>query len=86
MNKISTSSGFECEISNYVLDDWDLLETLRKIDKGESQLVIDACILLLGAEQYNKLKEHLRKDGKLKATEMMQEFAEIMTKTKDLKN
>lgn len=86
MNEIITASGFKCRISEDVMDDWDLLETLRKLDQGEPHLVIDAFKMLLGNEQYENLKEHLRKDGKLKASDMMNEFADIMTKAKDIKN
>lgn len=86
MNKIKTSSGFECQISQDMLDDWDLLEILRSFDKGNPQLVIDAFEMLLGTDQYNRLKEHLRKDGKLKATDMMKEFSEIMSNVKEIKN
>ncbi len=83
---VVTASGFSLRISSEAMDDWDLLEVLRKLDQGEAHLVIDAFKILLGNEQYEKLKEHLRKDGKLKASDMMNEFADIMTKAKEIKN
>ena len=84
--KVVTASGFPLRISSEVMDDWDLLEVLRKLDQGEAHLVIDAFKILLGDDQYENIKEHLRKDGKLKASDMMNEFADIMTKAKELKN
>lgn len=84
-----TKSGFDFILSDDAMDDWDLLESLRKIDKGEQQYIIDAAIQLLGENQYNKLKDFLRqKNGKLNATIMSTNIMEIITSSdnKDLKN
>lgn len=84
--EVVTDSGFECKIAKESADDWELLEILRKLDQNNPQLIVDAYILLLGEEQYNKLKDHLRKDGRVKASDMIKEFFDIMKKTNELKN
>ena len=78
-----TTTGFKYELEDTVTDDWELMEVLRKIDKGDAQMVIDAFEIMLGEEQYNRLKNHLRKDGKLKASDMISEFVEIVGGTKE---
>lgn len=82
-----TSSGFEFEISEENVDDWDLIKALREIDKGNAQYVVDALPLLLGKDQAKKLEDHVRdKNGKVKITSIMKEFEEIMSKSQEVKN
>lgn len=82
-----TSSGFEFEISEENIDDWDLIKVLREIDKGNTQYVVDALPLLLGNKQAKKLEDHVRdKNGKVKISSIMKEFEEIMSKSQEVKN
>lgn len=85
--KNTTTSGFEFEISEENIDDWELIKALREIDKGNAQYVVDALPLLLGNDQAKKLEDHVRdKNGKVKITSIMKEFEEIMSKSQEVKN
>lgn len=86
MVKGKTTKGFSYTISDAAMDDWELLELLTKLDKGEMSVIVDASIHLLGEKQYKNLKNFLRKNGRIKASDFIQEFTEIMTSTKELKN
>lgn len=82
-----TSTGFEFELNDEVLDDYELLEMLTELDEGQYGRVTRTVEKLLGKEQKEKLKEHVRKDGKVSATKLMNEIAEIFQSGDDaLKN
>lgn len=82
-----TESGFEFEIPEENLDDWELIETLADIDAGNAEAIVKIPKMLLGAEQANDLKEHLRgNNGRISATAMTKVITEILKSTKKLKN
>lgn len=82
-----TKSGFEFKINEEILDDYDFLELLCKIDEGETTLVIKMVDHLLGAEQKEKLKEHVRTaTGRVSAKKLLEETMEIFNATKEGKN
>lgn len=78
-----TNSGFEFEVSEAALDDWELLEILSEIDDGKTQKLGAAVKLLLGEEQAEKLKEHCRTDGRVSASAMFKEISDIFTALKN---
>lgn len=83
----TTSSGFKFSLKPDVLDDWHIVELLRKIDEGESQYIFDVAPLLLGTKQYEALQKFLQKrEGKVKFTSMVREIGEIMNSQQSLKN
>ena len=87
MLKGKTKSGFKFEIDKEVLDDWELLELLEKIDSGDVSVMPKAITFLLGDRQYQNLKKFIKKrDGKIKITTMVEEFNQIMTAQKETKN
>lgn len=87
VNKYVTSIGFEVEIDSELLDDWELLEMLREVDKGSSGAIVDVAPILLGEEQFSALKDYLKeKTGKIKATDMISVLAEVMDEVKEIKN
>lgn len=87
MLKGKTETGFEFEIDEEVLDDWELLELLQEIDDGSIGKLSKAMVLMLGKEQYEKLKNFIKaRDGKIKASVMVDEFSSIMNADKELKN
>lgn len=87
MLKGKTKSGFKFEIDKEVLDDWELLELLEKIDSGDVSVMPKAITFLLGNRQYQNLKKFIKKrDGKIKITTMVEEFNQIMTAQKETKN
>lgn len=82
-----TKSGFEFKINEEILDDYDFLELLCKIDEGETTLVIKMVDHLLGTEQKEKLKEHVRTEaGRVSAKKLLEETMEIFNATKEGKN
>ena len=87
MIKGVTESGFEFELEDDILDDYELLEVLHKIDKGDYGLVPDMVKKLLGVEQKESLKNHIRTDkGKVSSSRMMDEIMQIFKANNKLKN
>lgn len=87
MEKGKTKTGFEFEINPDVFDDWELLEKLNAIDKGDSKLAVDVANAVLGDEQMNALKEHIRAEkGKVSITAMMEALEEIFDACGSAKN
>lgn len=83
----TTNSGFYYEISDENLDDYELLETICEVDNGNNALIPKVAELVLGKDQLNALKEHLRNEnGRVKTTEMFREIMEIMKGNNDGKN
>ena len=82
-----TSSGFEFSLDEDALDDYELLEMLCKVDKGEENMLIDAVKRLVGDEQEHRLREHVRNEkGRVSASKMTAEIGEILAATKSGKN
>lgn len=88
MIKGMTESGFAYELEESVLDDYELLEDLCAIDKGENARIVAVTRKLLGDEQLSRLKEHLRDadTGRVPAKRMFEEFGEILSGVKAGKN
>ena len=84
MIKGSTNSGFEFEISDSALNDWELLELIDEIDEKPTAMIRIAK-KLLGEEKYLLLKKHCTFEGKVLMDKMMTEVTEIM-KTNSAKN
>lgn len=73
-----TTSGFEFELEDEVLDDYELLESLRKVDEGDNGCLIKVVDQLLGEEQKKMLKEHVRTEkGRVSAKKLLEEVSEI---------
>ena len=85
--KEKLSDGFEVDILDEVIDDWEFLEVLTGIDEGETGLIVKAAKMLLGNEGVKMLKEHLRDDsGRVRSTAMVDALREIMESTNESKN
>lgn len=86
MLKGKTKSGFEFEITDETLDNYELLEAIGDMD--ENPTVITKIVrLLLGKEGTKKLKDHVRnEDGTVPATKMNDEITEIFESQKEIKN
>lgn len=83
----TTSTGFAYEISDDNIDDYDLLETLCEVDNGNNSLIPKVAKLMLGKEQLDALKDHLRnEDGRVRTSDMFREIMEIMRGNNDGKN
>lgn len=82
-----TESGFAYEIDEEVMDDYDFLEILCKIDDGDTALTVKMVDMLLGEKQKEELKNHLRtENGRVSAKKMLAEVMEIFRATKEGKN
>ena len=61
MSKVgTTSTGFEYVITDEAMNDAELLDALIEADEGNTTSMMKAMNKLLGAEQKQKLYEHLR--------------------------
>lgn len=87
MIKGTTKSGFKYMLYDDKLDDYELLETLCEIDRGDVTLVPKMANQLLGEKQMSRLKDHVRNErGSVSATKMMDEISQIFNGVKALKN
>lgn len=83
--KIELKNGFQCTIDPEDMDDYELFEQVAEIDAGNKTLVPAVVRRLIGAEKHNELKEYVRKDGKVSATAMMEQIAEIFEQIRESK-
>lgn len=82
-----TNSGFEFFIPEENLDDYELLELVTEVDKGNNAVIMDVIDRLLGKEQKNKLKEHVRNEaGRVTVSKMIAEIMDIFEKSGPGKN
>ena len=85
--KATLSDGYEVQVNEKCLNDWGFLTLLRKIDKGDTGLIVDIAEKLLGGEEeVGKLAKHLEVDGVTPADRMIDALTEIMTSANKLKN
>lgn len=86
MVKGKTESGFEFEITEEVLDDYELLEALHKADKGDVGYFTEAIDKLLG-EQVADLKRHVKEThGRVSMNAMFEEVMQIFNSSDEIKN
>lgn len=82
-----TSTRFEFKIEDDVLDDYEFLEVLSEVDRGDYGKVTEMVDMLLGTEQKEKLKEHVRNEnGKVSASQIMNEVKDIFEASNEIKN
>ena len=85
--KAKLNDGFEVELKEDCLDDWEFLELLDDIDTGNSGAIVRVAKLLLGPDGLDALKKHLKEnDGKASVTRMVSALTELMTSASALKN
>lgn len=86
MTKGTTKSGFSYEISDDVVNDWELLEMLSDMDDN-IMVVVPFAKKILGTDQYNKLKLFCKNEnGTVQTDKMSETIIEIFTSQKELKN
>lgn len=86
MIKGTTSKGFRFNISKKTLDDWELLELVAEMEKGNVLSIIQFAKKLLGTNQYNQLKKYCKKDGIVSTSLMQETLIEIFSNTNETKN
>ena len=85
--KAKLNDGFEVEILDSTVDDWEFLEVLASIDEGEAGQIVKAAKMLLGVDGVKMLKEHLRgENGKVSSSAMVEALGELMESVNELKN
>lgn len=84
--KGKTETGFEYEITEENLDNYELVEVLGEME--ENPLVIAKIVnLLLGKEQANDLKDHVRSESGIVSSEKMgEEIKHIFESVNKAKN
>lgn len=78
MKKGKTTTGFEFELTDERLNNYELMEAINEVEINPlvSVKVVD---LLLGKEQSKKLKNHVRTDdGFVPSDKLMEELKEIL--------
>ena len=88
MIKGRLESGFEFELEDDVMDDYDLVLLFGQYRKKPSMdIIADIAVKMLGEEQHKALMDHLRDErGKLKTSAMMHALEEIENSLPALKN
>lgn len=71
-----TTSGFEFAIPEDVFDDFELVELFAKTNE-DMTYIGKLTEKFLGPEQKKALMEHVRRDGKVRTSDMMTELEEI---------
>lgn len=85
--KAVLNDGFEVQLDEKCLNDWSFLTLLRKIDKGDTGLIVDIAEKLLGGdEEVERLAKHLEVDGITPADKMVDALTELMESVNKLKN
>lgn len=82
-------SGFEIRIPDENYDDYELFEDLAAIDEDPNNIgkMVSVFKRLLGEEQYNALKEHMRQEnGRIRTTQMEKVLREIFELNDESKN
>ena len=78
-----TSSGFNFHLDEEKTDDYEFLEMVCEIDNGKITLIPKMAAQLLGKEQMDALKEHVRDSkGMVSASKIAEEIGEIMKNSK----
>ena len=86
MIKSTTGTGFEFEIDERALQNYELLELLNDVDENPL-LITKVTKMLIGAEATAKLTDHVRdEDGFVSTEEMSKEIADIFKASQELKN
>lgn len=82
--KIKTSGGFECEVNEEALGDWELVEKLIKVDKGDVSDLPDVMRDLLGDDGYEAAKNFVRTEsGRVPTVKITELFFEILASVRD---
>lgn len=85
--KAKLNDGYQTEIIEENIGDWEFLEILSDIDEGEEGLIVKAARMMLGKEGVKDLKEHLRNErGKVPTASMVEALRELMESASELKN
>lgn len=81
-----TSTGFEYEVDLGFTDDWEIVELFKRQYDGDEFAYVELYPRILGAEQFNKLKEHARNaEGRIQTSVINDVMQEIFEAAKSIK-
>lgn len=79
--EIKTKSGFKCKVNENRVKDWRYIKTSSQIAKSKDDMEIingiDFLMSFLLGEEYEKLMDHLAKDGIVESSELIATYKEI---------
>lgn len=82
MVKVQTTSGFVCNVDERKAKDWNFLEALVDCENENESVALRGITkvvpLLLGTNEFERLKKHVEKDGIADVEIVMSEFKEIL--------
>ena len=86
MAKITTSSGFVCEVDEESINDAFFFDDVRKMKRGDLTAMVDLCERLLGESGKDELLGHLKDDkGRAPMEDLEREITEIIQELKSVK-
>lgn len=84
MIKGTTESGFQFELEEDVLDDYELWEDLIDVEEGRSTRIASVANRMLGQDQKKAMLDHLREDGgRVPIRKVFGEIGDIIRKVRE---
>ena len=74
------TDGLDIKIAEDAIDDMELLEDLSALQKGDYTALATCLVHLLGEDGKKALYEHLRKDGKVRVSDVSTALNELLTR------
>lgn len=79
MKEGTTSTGFAYKLEDERIDDYELFEQICALDEGNNSVLPRVARLMLGDEQLQALKDHVKaQTGRVSTSGMMAEIKDIM--------
>lgn len=77
--KVTTKTGFACEVDETAFDDMECVELVARIDQGDKTAVPPFLMQLVGPEQKKALYDHVRiESGRVPIEAVMSEIEDIL--------
>lgn len=79
--EIKTKSGFKCKVNENKMKDWRYVKTTSKIARCTDEIEIingiDFLMSFVLGDDYERLQDHLAKDGIIESKELISAYREI---------
>ena len=87
MVSVKTKTGFECDIDEDRLDDWEVLDQISGMEDGDLLQAPRLLKKLLSKEDVRKLMDlHREESGRVPTEAIMDELLDIFGQVKEAKN
>ena len=80
MKEIELDSGLVLSIDEGIMDDMEILDALSDLNEDDGTALSRLCAKLLGKEEKKKVYDHLRKNGRVKVSEVTKVIMQIFEK------